>query len=283
MSRGHGPRSPGWPAFLCNYTAHIAGIDLFVVPTIGFKLLYGLVILGLERRRLVWTNVTANPTAEWIAQQISEAFPWDEAPRYFIRDRDTSYGAAVTRRLHAMGIPSLRAGEVELAVTGRGQFAAKLTRIEFHRLWIQRFSDSLPRIVHIALISRRATVQFLPIPGPSLFVAGLEIGPTHVLRHSLEDDFYRTPRSIRTLTSWACTSVIPMTPFCVRASPQFCSISRPSRLWMCRFTGRCDACTIVPVMSPAIAEAGGRDAGSLGARLPAGSGPSWSGVPDRTP
>ena len=67
-------------------------------------MLYGLVILRLERRRLVWTNVTANPTAEWIARQITEAFPWDEAPRYLIRDRDTSYGAAVTRRLRAMGI-----------------------------------------------------------------------------------------------------------------------------------------------------------------------------------
>ena len=87
-----------------HQTARIARVDLFVVPTIGFKLLYGLVILRLERRRLVWTNVTANPTAEWIARQITEAFPWDEAPRYLIRDRDTSYGAAVTRRLRAMGI-----------------------------------------------------------------------------------------------------------------------------------------------------------------------------------
>ena len=104
MSRRHGPRSPGWQAFLRNHTDHIAGVDLFVVPTIGFKLLYGLVILRLERRRLVWTNVTANPTAEWIARQITEAFPWDEAPRYLIRDRDTSYGAAVTRRPRAMGI-----------------------------------------------------------------------------------------------------------------------------------------------------------------------------------
>ena len=83
---------------------HIAAIDLFVVPTIGFKVLYGLVILRLERRRLVWANVTANPTAEWIAQQIVEAFPWNEAPRYLIRDRDTSHGAAVTRRLRTMGI-----------------------------------------------------------------------------------------------------------------------------------------------------------------------------------
>jgi len=83
MSRRHGPRSPGWRVFLRNHTAHIAGVDLFVVPTIGFKLLYGLVILRLERRRLVWTNVTANPTAEWIARQITEAFPWDEAPKLF--------------------------------------------------------------------------------------------------------------------------------------------------------------------------------------------------------
>src|SRR5271156_1470309 len=104
MSRRHGPRSPGWQAFLRNHTAHIAGVDLFVVPTVGFKLLYGLVILRLERRRLVWTDVTANPTTEWIARQITEAFPWDEALRYLIRDRDTSYGAAVTRRLRAMGI-----------------------------------------------------------------------------------------------------------------------------------------------------------------------------------
>jgi hypothetical protein len=97
-------QSPLSRAFLRNHTAHIAGIDLFVVPTIGFKLLYGLVILCLERRRLVWTNVTANPTAEWIARQITDAFRWDEAPCYLIRDRDTSYGAAVTRRLQAMGI-----------------------------------------------------------------------------------------------------------------------------------------------------------------------------------
>jgi transposase InsO family protein len=104
MPRRRGPPSPGWRAFLRNHTAHIAAIDLFVVPTIGFRLLYGLVILRLERRRLVWTNVTANPTADWIARQITEAFPWDTAPRYLIRDRDTAYGTAVTRRLRAMGI-----------------------------------------------------------------------------------------------------------------------------------------------------------------------------------
>jgi hypothetical protein len=64
----------GWRTFLRNHTAHIAAVDLFIVPTIGFKMLYGLVILRPERRRLVWFNVTANP-AEWIARQITEAFP----------------------------------------------------------------------------------------------------------------------------------------------------------------------------------------------------------------
>jgi transposase InsO family protein len=79
---------------------------LFVVPTIGFDLLYAFVIVRLDRRDLVWINVTANPTAEWVARQITEAFPWDEAPHYLIRDRDRIYGSVVTRRLRAMGIPT---------------------------------------------------------------------------------------------------------------------------------------------------------------------------------
>jgi transposase InsO family protein len=79
-------------------------MDLFVVPTIGFDLLYVLVIVRLARRDLVWINVTRNPTAEWIARQITEAFPWNEASRYLIRDQDRVYGAAVKHRVRAMGI-----------------------------------------------------------------------------------------------------------------------------------------------------------------------------------
>jgi hypothetical protein len=78
-------------------------MDLFVVPTIGFDLLYAFVIVRLGRRDLVWINVTTNPTAEWIAR-LTEAFPWDEAPRYLIRDWDRNYGSIVTRRMRAMGI-----------------------------------------------------------------------------------------------------------------------------------------------------------------------------------
>ena len=87
-----------------NHAPDIAAMDLFVVPTIGFDLLYAFVIVQLGRRDLVWINVTANPTAEWVARQITEAFPWDEAPHYLIRDRDRMYGSVVTRRVRAMGI-----------------------------------------------------------------------------------------------------------------------------------------------------------------------------------
>jgi len=79
-------------------------MDLFVVPTIGFDLLYAFVIVRLDRRDLVWINVTRNPTEEWVARQITEAFPWDGAPDCMIRDRDCIYGTIVTRRLRAMGI-----------------------------------------------------------------------------------------------------------------------------------------------------------------------------------
>ena len=102
--KGDDPSGQSWSTFLRNHMPHIAAIDLFVVPTIGFRLLYALVIVRLARRELVWINVTAHPTADWIAQQITEAFPWDKAPRYLIRDRDAVYGSVVTRRLRAMGI-----------------------------------------------------------------------------------------------------------------------------------------------------------------------------------
>jgi transposase InsO family protein len=104
MVRRRGPPGQEWRTFLRNHAPDIAAMDLFVVPTIGFKLLYGLVILRISRRKLVYINVTTNPTAEWIARQITEAFPWDSAPGYMIRDRDRIYGAVVRRRLRAMGI-----------------------------------------------------------------------------------------------------------------------------------------------------------------------------------
>src|SRR6202047_1489632 len=104
MVKRHGPPSQGWKTFLRNHAPDIAAMDLFVVPTIGFKLLYGFVIVRIDRRDLLWINVTTNPTAEWIARQITDAFPGDGAPDSMRRDRDRLYGRAVTRRLRAMGI-----------------------------------------------------------------------------------------------------------------------------------------------------------------------------------
>ncbi len=104
MVKRREPPSQGWHAFLRNHAPDIAAMDLFVVPTISFDLLYAFVIVRLDLRELVWINVTAKPTAEWIARQLTEAFPWDDAPQHLIRDRDQIYGTIVTRRLRAMGI-----------------------------------------------------------------------------------------------------------------------------------------------------------------------------------
>jgi transposase InsO family protein len=104
MAKRRGPPSQGWRTFLRNHAPDIAAMDLFVVPTIGFDLLYAFVIVRLGRRDLIWINVTTSPSAEWIARQLTEAFPWNEAPHYFIRDRDRIYGTVVTSRLRAMGI-----------------------------------------------------------------------------------------------------------------------------------------------------------------------------------
>ena len=104
MARSGRGQSQTWKTFVNNHAAGIGAMDFLVVPTIGFRLLFVLVILRHERRRLISLSVTAHPTAEWIARQVTDAFPWDEAPDCLIRDRDASYGHAVTRRLAAMGI-----------------------------------------------------------------------------------------------------------------------------------------------------------------------------------
>jgi hypothetical protein len=75
MVKRRGPPNQGWATFLLNHLPEVAAMDLFVVPTIGFDLLYAFVIIRLDRRQLIWINVTANPTAEWIARQLTEAFP----------------------------------------------------------------------------------------------------------------------------------------------------------------------------------------------------------------
>jgi transposase InsO family protein len=98
------PTVAGWSTFLRNHADGIAAMDLFVVPTISFRLLYGLLILRHDRRRILWLGATTHPTAEWIARQLIEACGWKQAPHYLVHDRDRSYGEVFLRRVRAMGI-----------------------------------------------------------------------------------------------------------------------------------------------------------------------------------
>jgi transposase InsO family protein len=104
MIRRRGPPSQTWRTFLSNHADAIAAIDLCVVPTLMFECLFAFLVVGHGRRRLLWFAVTRHPTAEWLAQQIGEAFPWDTAPGYLVRDNDRVYGLSFTSRVRAMGI-----------------------------------------------------------------------------------------------------------------------------------------------------------------------------------
>ena len=104
MTKHQGPPSQTWRTFLRNHADAIAAIDLCVVPTLTFGCLFAFLVVSHGRRRLLWFAVTTHPTAEWLARQIVEAFPWDTAPRYLVRDNDAAYGQAFTNRIRTMGI-----------------------------------------------------------------------------------------------------------------------------------------------------------------------------------
>ncbi|MGZ6576591.1 MAG: integrase core domain-containing protein [Solirubrobacteraceae bacterium] len=104
MVRPKKPPSPAWRAFLHNHVRDLVSVDFFVVPTVTFKVLFVFVVLAHARRRIVHFNLTEHPTAQWTAQQISEAFPWEAGPRFLIRDRDRVYGPLFRTRVERMGI-----------------------------------------------------------------------------------------------------------------------------------------------------------------------------------
>jgi transposase InsO family protein len=104
MTRPSRPPSQTWKMFLRNHAEAIAAIDMCVVPTLSFDLLFAFLILGHDRRQLLWFEVTRHPTAEWLARQITEAFPWASAPTYLVRDNDRAYGHVFMSRVRAMGI-----------------------------------------------------------------------------------------------------------------------------------------------------------------------------------
>ena len=104
MLRGRRPPSQAWKTFLRNQADGIAAVDFLVVPTLTFERLFAFIVRGIGRRCILWIGVTTNPTADWLARQITEAFPWDTAPKFLIRDNDGAYGEVFRRRLRSMGI-----------------------------------------------------------------------------------------------------------------------------------------------------------------------------------
>jgi putative transposase len=94
--------------FLDNHIQTLVSVDFFTVPTVTFKVLFVFVVLAHDRRRVVHYSVTDAPSAQWTTQQLVEAFPWDTAPRYLLRDRDAVYGVVFSSRLHSLGIPEVK-------------------------------------------------------------------------------------------------------------------------------------------------------------------------------
>src|ERR1700687_1785783 len=104
MVRHRKPPSQAWRAFLENHVKNLVSVDFFTVPTVRFQVLYVFLVLAHNRRRILHFGVTAHPTAEWTAQQLREAFPWDSAPRYLLRDRDQIFGKDFVDQVKALGI-----------------------------------------------------------------------------------------------------------------------------------------------------------------------------------
>ena len=104
IARGRKPPSQTWRTFVENHVKTMVSVDFFTVPTIRFQVLYVFLVLAHDRRRILHFAVTAHPTAEWTAQPLREAFPWDSAPRFLLRDRDRIFGSGFTERVEEFGI-----------------------------------------------------------------------------------------------------------------------------------------------------------------------------------
>jgi putative transposase len=141
------PPSPTWKTFLNNHMQDLVSLDFLTVPTVTYKVLFVLVILVHERRRIVHINVTEHPTAQWTAQQVVEAFPWHEVPRYLLRDRDRVYGAFFRQRLEHLGIE-------EVLITPRSPW---------QNPYVERLIGSMRREVlhHVIILNERHLKRIL--------------------------------------------------------------------------------------------------------------------------
>ena len=147
LVRTRKPPSQTWRTFLDNHIQDLVSVDFFTVPTIRFQILYVFLVLAHERRRIVHFAVTAHPTAEWAAQQLREAFPWDTAPQYLLRDRDRIFGHAFVEQVKAMGIKQVLSAP----------------RSPWQRAYVERVIGTIRRecLDHVIVLNERSLHQHL--------------------------------------------------------------------------------------------------------------------------
>jgi transposase InsO family protein len=191
MIRRRKPPSQTWRTFLDNHVKSLVSVDFFTVPTIRFQVLYVFLVLAHDRRRILHFGVTAHPTAEWTAQQLREAFPWETAPRYLLRDRDRIFGADFVRQVKAMGIkpvlsaprsPWQRAYIERVIGTIRRECLDHVIIFSEASLYrhLRRFVDYYHRSrTHLGL--QKDTPEFRPVQAPEAgrIVAIPEVGGLH--------------------------------------------------------------------------------------------------------
>src|SRR5207253_4342782 len=164
LVRHKGSPSQSWRTFLENHVKDMVSADFFTVPTIRFQILYVFLVLAHERRRIVHLAVTAHPTAEWTAQQLKEAFPWDTAPQYLLRDRDRIFGQDFVDQVKAMGIKQVLSAP----------------RSPWQRAYMERLIGSIRRecLDHVVVFNERSLRRIL-----SCYCAYYGYWRTHVSRH----------------------------------------------------------------------------------------------------
>jgi transposase InsO family protein len=147
MVRPRKPPSQTWRTFLDNHVRNMVSIDFFTVPTIRFQIVYVFLVLAYDRRRILHFGVTQHPTAEWTAQQLREAFPWDTAPRYLLRDRDKIFGKEFVDQVRAQGIKQVLSAP----------------RSPWQRAYIEQLIGSIRRecLDHVIVFGERSLHQYL--------------------------------------------------------------------------------------------------------------------------
>ena len=192
MIRRRNPPSQTWRTFLENHVKTTVSIDFFTVPTIRFQVLYVFLVLAHDRRRIVHFNVTAHPTAEWTGQQLREAFPFEQVPRYLLRDRDGIFGAGFTKEVRDLGIDEVALGAAFPLATGLHRTRDWVDSARVHRPRDRAprgQSASSPEIVY-GVLSRD---QDAPIPGEGL--AGESVGAT--AKHWVRGCAEQSPLSVK--------------------------------------------------------------------------------------